>query len=124
VSIELQLRSTADGQLINKLSANLLDPDYFSFSADGTAAVGTADAFLKTNPNVLQVLDTRQGSSIGIELPTYTALFIETPHQRGWRLTLPRVADQPLKLVHLIRNIFVEYYELSTSLAHTCLLNF
>jgi WD40 repeat protein len=74
VSIELQLRSTADGHLIDKLSANLLDPDYFSFSADGTAAVGTADASLKTNPNVLQVLDTRQGSSIGIELPTYTAL--------------------------------------------------
>jgi WD40 repeat protein len=74
VSLALQLRNTADGRLVDRPSADSLDPDYFSFSADGTAAVGTEDAILKTNPNVLQILDTRQGTVSNITLPTYTAL--------------------------------------------------
>jgi WD40 repeat protein len=74
VCIDLQLRSTADGRPIDGLSGAALDPDYFSFSADGTAAVGTSDGFLKANPNVLKILDTRQGTLTELTLPTYTAL--------------------------------------------------
>jgi WD40 repeat protein len=81
LSLSLQLRNTADGQLIGEQSSRQFDSDHFRFSADGTAAVGTTDSSLKLNPNALTILGLPSGTTTEVKLPAYTGLIFSPDAQ-------------------------------------------